>query len=119
MCVKIIGSEKDAEFNPNFPLEQQIVGAKEIFISYDPLDPKIEFFMDQVEDLVKSGISCPTNIKFNANNNLTGIKLERRLERLKRDLSVNEIIKSLSSLHSNVDKKLCELSRMCLEKINE
>src|ERR1700677_5236594 len=108
MCVKIIGSQ-ELECDPNEPLELQVSDAKEVIVNYDPIDPKIDYFVEEIERFVKNGISFTADIKFNPNNSLNGIRLERKLEKLKIKLGVNEIVKSLSNSHNYTDKKLCEI----------
>jgi hypothetical protein len=119
MCVKIICSDHEHEFNTLMPLEQQVLGATEIVVSYDPLDPKIDSFVSEVERMVKTGISCNVDIKVNSNNCLNGLKLERRLEKLKVRLDVNEVVKGLTAFHATTDQKLSEMLQVCLERINE
>ncbi len=118
MCIKIIGTEEQ-EFNPSEPLEEQIAGAKEIVVSYDPVDPKISSFVGQIELMVKNGVSLPADITVKTNNYLNGRKLERKLESLKRKLDVNEVVKGLTNFHAETDRKLSEISEMCLGKIDE
>lgn len=116
MCITIINEENTQEFNPGEPLEIQMAGAKEIYVDYDELDPKINHFVDGLECMANSGVSCNAEIKVNTNNKLNGIKLERTLEKLKAKLEMNEIIKSLTKLHAEADQKLCEISDICLGK---
>jgi len=119
MCGKIIRIEDSLEFDRCEPLDQQVEGAKEILVSYDPLDPKIDSFVGQIELMVKNGISLKADIKVKANNFLNGIKLERKLEKLKLKLDVNEVVKGLTRFHSETDRKLGEIANICLEKIDE
>jgi hypothetical protein len=115
MCVKIIGTE-EVEFNPTESLEQQMMGAQEIIIDFDPLDEKIDYFVDKIEKMADTGIGCQANIVVNANNCINGMKLERKMEKIKQKLDVNEIIKGLCNFHAETDRKLCELSEMCLKE---
>lgn len=119
MCIKIIKSDDEQEFSMSEPLENQMDGADEILVSYDPVDPKIDRFLGEVKRLCDNGISCNVQIKVESNNYLNGIKLERELEKLKRKLDVNEVVKGLTKFHADVDKRLRELHEMCVEKINE
>jgi hypothetical protein len=100
-------------------LEQQIVGAKEVIVSYDPEDPKIPSFVGQIELMVKNGISCDAEIKVDAKDTFSGMKLKRYLGRLKTALDTNEFIKKLSTFHYDADHKLGELSKMCLGETDE
>lgn len=118
MCIKIIGNQEQ-EFDVTAPLENQIIGAKEILVSYDPTDPKIDSFLDQMEEMIQKGIDCKAEIKVKTNNYLNGLKLERAVEKLKRKLNVNEIVKGLSTFHYETNRKLDELSKLCMEKTDE
>lgn len=99
-----------------------MVDAKEVVVNYDPKDPFIdnaEIFVSELDRLCKSGISCNIEISVNANNHLNGIKLERKIENLKNTLDTNEFIKKLTKWHADTDRKLTELSAMCLGERNE
>jgi hypothetical protein len=122
MCIKIICSDHEHEFDPKKPLEEQIVGAKSISVNYDPTDPLVEnidHLRNEMVRLYTRGDSFNVDIEVNANNTLNGIKIERRFEKLKRAFDTNELIKNLTTYHSKAEEKLCELSNMCMEKINE
>lgn len=116
MCITIVRTHEEVEFAPNEPLEYQIKGAKQVVINYDPTDSSIEQFMEQMDRIVKNGVSCQMNIKVNNNNFLNGYKFERKVEEANRNIEVNEVIKTLISNHYETDKKLCEISQMCTEK---
>lgn len=118
MCVKIICSDHEHEFDPSWALEKQIIGAKEILVSYEPSDSKIDSFVGQVERMVRNGISFNVDIKVKANNYITRMKFKKQLENLKLKLNVNEIVKNICNFHNHADSKLCEISEM-LEKTNE
>lgn len=119
MCIKIIRTENQKELNLLEPLERQVQGADQILVNYDPLDPKVSYFLDEMERLCKFGISCNVEIKVNTNNYLNGIKFERKISKIKKKLDVNEIIKGLTKFHSETDRKLTELSKMFMGKMDE
>lgn len=122
MCVKILRSGVSSEFNPSEPLEYQAWGAEKIVVNYNPVDPTIgnvDLFIGEMERLCKTGISCNVDIQFNANNNLNGLRIERKLEKLKEKLDINELVKKLVMGHDECQRKLRELSSMCAEKSNE
>jgi hypothetical protein len=119
MCVKIICNDHEHEFDPNEPLENQIEGAKEVFVSYSPMDSKIPFLFEELDRLCNHGISCRVAFKFKANNNLEGFRMERRLEKIKQNLEINEIVKSVSNMYAKTDRKLEEISVTLLGKANE
>lgn len=119
MCIRIICKDHEHEFNPTEPLENQVIGAHKILINYDPTDLKIPSFEDQIELMVKNGASCKAEIEVNTNNDLDGIRLERRIEKLKLALDVNEAVKKLTLLQADTDRRLSEMSNMCIGKIDE
>lgn len=119
MCVKIICNDHEHEFDPNEPLENQIVGAKEVLVNYSPMDYKIPFFMKELDRLCNNGISCKLSFKFKSNNNLEGFRIERQLEKIKHNFELNEIVKNLVSMYDKTDKKLEEISNGLLGKVNE
>ena len=117
MCIKIIKSETSFEFDPNQPLECQLVDAKEVVVDFHPEDKEqIENFVDQVEQIVKNGIGWPVDIKVNPNNTLKGLRLERLMKVMTQDLHLNAAIKNLVKMHCTADRKLSELSGLCLER---
>ena len=113
MCITIVRSHEEVEFTPDEPLEYQVRGAKQVVINYKPEDSSIEKFMEQMDRIVKNGISCQMNIKVNNNSYLNGYKFERKLEQANKNIEVNELIKTLVSNHYETDKKLGEISEMC------
>lgn len=119
MCVKIICSDHEHEFDMSAPLEQQLASAKEVVVSYDPEDPKIPSFVGQIEMMVKNGSSCGAEIRVDAKDTFSGMKLKRYMGRLKTALDTNEFIKKLSTFHYDADHKLGELSKMCLGDADE
>jgi hypothetical protein len=119
VCIKIIRSETVQEFDMSEPLDQQIDGAQEIVVSYDPLDPKIDSFVGQIELMVANGVGCKAEIRVDPRNCLKGLQLERRLEKLKKNLDVNEIIKGVCHLAADTDRRLHEISKMCTGKTDE
>lgn len=118
MCIKIIHEQTALEFNMSEPLEPQIAEAKEIIVTYDPVDPKIDSFVDGIENMIKNGFSCLATITVNANNTLNGFRLERKLERLQKKLFINEAMRGLTKFQSETDRKLSEISTICLGKTN-
>ncbi|HXN74922.1 MAG TPA: hypothetical protein VN855_00335 [Candidatus Acidoferrum sp.] len=66
-----------------------------------------------MERLCKTGISCNVSVDVAHNNNIKGIKANKQLKRLKKDLDLNEAIKLLVNLHSSTDRVLEEMSNFC------
>lgn len=116
MCIKILKSEEEVSYDANRPLEDQIKGSKQIVVNYEPCDPSIDTFLDEVERLCKNGITASLNIKFNHNNHLNGAKMGKEMAKLSKDLDLNEVIKLMVTAQADVDKKLGEMSGICLDK---
>lgn len=116
MCIKIFTSKEEVSYDSTRPLEEQIQGSKKIVVNYEPYDQSIDKFLDEVERLCKNGITANLNIKFNHNNNLVGAKIGREMARLTKDLDLNEIIKLMVTCQAEADKRLEELSGLCLGK---
>lgn len=113
MCIKIVRTTEEFEFDPGQPLEQQVRGAKKVIIDYNPNDSRIDSFMDQIQRIIRTGTGCSMNIQVNPNNSLAGLRFERQLELFNRDLEINEVVSSLTQMHNNVYKKLSEIYDMC------
>ncbi len=118
MCIKINNKLNDSELKYNYliPLEQQIENSDLITIDYDPKDKDIDKFISEMERLVKNGITCNVTLNLLHNNHLRGLKAKRQLKRIKRDLDLNEAIKLLVRLHSELDKGLENISDICRNK---
>lgn len=116
MCIKIIKLKEEVSYDTNKPLEEQLVGSKQIVVNYEPRDPSIDKFLDEVERMCKNGVSASLNIKFNHNNFLAGAKIKKEIIKLSKDLDVNELIKAVVSAHAEADKKLEEMAETCLGK---
>lgn len=117
MCIKIVKTHEEVEFEPNEPLEYQVRGAKQVVINYDPDDDRIQSFMDQMGRIVKSGVSCQMNIKVNSTNSLKSYQFERQLEEASKNLQVNEAITMLVKKQHETDKKLSEMQQICFRGI--
>ena len=117
MCIRIVRSHEEVEFEPSEPLEYQVRGAKEVVISYDPEDTRIQSFMDQMDRIVKSGVGCQMNIRVNSDHSLSAYRFERQLNEASYDLDLNKAIKILVSTHNETDKKLSEMQQLCLRGV--
>jgi len=116
MCVKIFSDKSETEYDASRPLEDQIGGSNKIVIDYRPEDSSIEKFVDEVERICKNGISCNLNIEVMTNNILRGAKIKRKAKELVFDLKLNDLIKLMSTVQSVTDKKLEEMSQLCLKR---
>lgn len=119
MCIKILRSHGEFEFEPTEPLEYQIRGAKQVVIDYDPSDSRIECFMAEMDRIVKTGVSCQMNIKVNSNNYIKGHQFKKKIEDASKKLDLNEVVKIIVNTHADADRKLSEMSEMCLGRIDE
>jgi hypothetical protein len=115
MCIKIITPDNEVSYDMNQPLEPQILNAKQVVISYDPEDPSIGKFMNEIERCTLSGTSIDLNLKVQHNYHIGGAKLKQKAEKLSKDLDLNEIIKAMATSYAEADKKLEELAN-CLHR---
>lgn len=115
MSVKIFYSEKIATYNPEQPLQAQLKGCKKVVINYEPKDHSIAKFVDEIERLCDRGNSTSLNIDIVHNNNIMGAKLKKRLEKAETDIHVNQLITLLVVGHSETDKKLEQMVKLCSE----
>ena len=116
MCVKILTSKEELSYDMSRPLEDQLKGSKKVVINYEPKDPSIGHFLNEVEKLCKNGISAKLNIQFNHNNDIAGARLQKEMRKLAKDLDLNEVVKLMTLIQSNTDKKLEEMSTICLKR---
>lgn len=116
MCIKIVRSKDEISYDMSEPLEDQLKGSKQVIVNYEPKDPSIDKFLDEMERLCKKGISATVNIKFNHNNNLLGAKAKKEMNKLAKDLDINELIKMITVAQAEADKKLEEITKLCFEK---
>lgn len=114
MCIKILTAEDERKYDITKSLEEQLVGYKQIVVDYEPNDPSLDKFLDEVERFCQKGITRPLNIKVKSNDNLGGIKIKSRIADYNKGASVNELIASLALSYAAADKKLEEISAICL-----
>lgn len=116
MCIKLHSDGSEFKYNASIPLEDQIQNCQRVEINYEPKDPDVESFLNEMERLCKSGISCDVKVELKHNNTIRGAKAKKQLQRLKKDLKLNEAIKILVNLYSEIDKALEEISGVCRKK---
>jgi len=113
MCIKIVVSKKEVKYDVKRPLEEQIVGSSQIVINYEPKDPSIDKFLDEVDRLCKNGISAKLNIKINTNSHILGMKSKKEIFKIAKDIEINEVIKIMTTMQAEADKKLEEMVNYC------
>jgi len=116
MCVRIIHENEEVKYDSSKPLEDQLCGSKSIVVTYDNKDNDIPRFVDEIERLCKTGIKIDARVKVIHNDNLQGVKAKKLMKRLIKDLKLNEAIKILVTMESEMDKKLEVLSNFCARK---
>lgn len=116
MCIRIIHKDAEFKYNSKKPLEQQLYGSEQVVIRYEPKDRDIDIFVGEVERLCKTGVCINANIKVLHNNHLKGAKAKKLMDRLSKDLNLNEAIKILVTMQSETNRKLEELSTFCSKR---
>jgi|SRR5581483_1379266 len=113
MCIKIVRTKEELVYDSSKPIEEQIRGAKQIVINYEPSDPDLNRFLDEVERLCKTGVSAQMNIKVVHNDYLNGAKTKKEILHMVNDLKFNEVIKAMVKGQHETDKRLEELLNLC------
>jgi hypothetical protein len=116
MCIKIFNSANEVEYDMDKPLEDQVGQSNKIVIDYSLEDTSIEKFVDEVERICKNGVTCNLNIEVMTNSILKGAKVKRQTKALEFDLKLNDLIKLMTMTQFNADKKLEEMSELCLKR---
>ena len=114
MCVKIIKNKKEVAYDSSRPLEEQI-GDGKVVVDYQPEDPAIGKFVDEVERICQNGIACNLNIVVKTNNILKGARVKRKAEALEFQLKLNDLIKLMAIGQAKADSKLEELANYCMD----
>jgi len=113
MCVKF---KKDSEitlYDVSQPLELQMDGAQEIVIEYRPRDASVIKFVKEIEKMTKEGLDSYPIITVKHNNNITGIKVKKKIQKISNDITLNKLVKLMTISHYEADKKLEEMATMC------
>lgn len=110
MCIKIINHQQEISYDSNKPLEEQINGAEQIVVNYEPFDKSVDKFLQEVERFTKNGIDTKLSIKVIHNDHIFGFKIKQKLKQATSDMTLNEIIKLMVLTQIETDKKLEELS---------
>lgn len=116
MCIKIVRTKEEFSYDPSKPIEDQIKGSKQILIDYKPNDTSLEKFLDEVERICKSGFSAHMNIKVVHNNFVKGMRVKKRTGQLSNGIDLNDVMKKMALMQSDMDKHLEELSNICFKK---
>jgi len=116
MCIKIVRLKEELEYDSSKPLEDQLKGAKQVVVNYQPHNSQIDQFLHEVERLCKTGVSASLNIKFNHNNHLLGAKAKKEIERLSKDIDFNEVIKLMTLIQRKADDTLEQMYEICLKR---
>jgi hypothetical protein len=103
-------------YDMDVPLEDQLCNSSQIVIDYEPFDPSVSKFLNELERFSKTGIDQKVNIKVIHNDNIAGLKLKKKAKKAENDIKVNELIKLMALSHIEADCKLEELSNLCTNR---
>lgn len=117
MCVKLIKAKQEIPYDMGVPLEDQIKGCSKVIVDFRPNDPQLEKFMDEIERFAETGLSFKFNVQVIHNAQILGAKIKKQVKKVQKDLSVNELIKLMALAFDNSDRKLSEISEMCMGKV--
>jgi cell fate (sporulation/competence/biofilm development) regulator YlbF (YheA/YmcA/DUF963 family) len=116
MCIKILQCNASLPYDATKPLDEQLKNAKEVVIDYDPKDQDLEHFLQEMERLVKTGVSVNCDVSVDYNSSIRGMRAKKQVKRIKKDLDLNEAIKILVNIHSELDKQLEAISVFCRKR---
>lgn len=113
MCVKIVKDLQEVPYDASKPLVDQVDSSDLVVINYEPKDKAIVSFMKELEKMAKTGVETNFNVRIEHRDNLKGARIKKQINKLKNDISVNELIKAFVQCHKEADKKLEELIGYC------
>lgn len=116
MCVTMVRDNIACSYDPQGDFLEQAENCTEVIIDYLPEDGIIKKFLQEVQKCAKNGIKLDLNVKVNYGDYLSGFKTKKEIKRALSDISLNEIVKLLTISQHNAEKKLEELSLMCLNR---
>lgn len=116
MCIKFLNANSSVKYDSSKSLEEQLKNSQKVVISYEPQDPDMDVFLQEMEKLAKNGVTCNVSFNLSHNNNIAGAKAKKQISRIKKDLNLNEAIKALVNIHSELDKRLESISVFCRER---
>jgi hypothetical protein len=114
MCVNIVTQKRKIKYNTDKPLEEQIGKCNRVVVDYNQEDKDVLIFMKELERIVKNGISVDLNVQVIHNDNIKGFRAKKRIDKLKNDLDINDIIKYMVKSQKEVDEKLNDLINCCV-----
>lgn len=118
MCVKILRENQEVSFDPDKEFMPQVEGATKVVVNYKPKDREVASFIECMEQCVKLGIDPKVKLQVNYEDQIAGTKVKRKLKKALSDISINEVVKLVAMSQQSIDKKLEEISEMCLKENN-
>lgn len=119
MCVKIVTAQQEVPYDTSQPLEEQLQGAEQIIVNYEPFDKSVDRLLAEVERITRTGVDVRLSIKVIHNDSIMGFKVKQKLQRATNDITLNEIIKLMVLTHCSIDRKLEDLANSINGNKNE
>ena len=119
MCVKIVNAQSEIPYDSSRPLEDQLKGAEQIVVNYEPFDKSVDSLLAEVERIVRTGVDAKLKIKVVHSDHIFGFKVMQKLKKATNDITLNEIIKLMVLTHCSIDRKLEDLAKECNGMCNE
>jgi len=116
MCVKILKNNTEVSFDPEKEFMPQVNGAEKVVVNYQPKDKEVMGFIKCMEQCVKLGVNPNIKLQVNYDNQIEGARAKRKLKKALNDINLNEIVKLMVFAQNSVDKKLEEISSLCLKE---
>lgn len=113
MCVTIVNDDSKIAYDAEKSLKDQVCDKSEVLIDYEPDDPSLKLFLEEITKYAKNGTDINLNIKFDCKNYLLAHKLKKEINSTLNDITINKFIKILTLTNVNISKKLEEISSIC------
>ena len=118
MCVKILRNNEEVSFDPDKEFMPQVLGSDRVVVNYKPKDKEVAVFIDCMEQCAKLGINPKLTIHVNYEDQIGGTKTKRKIKKALSDININEVVKLVAMSQQSTDKKLEEISSLCLKENN-
>jgi hypothetical protein len=116
MCVVMVKNNIRCSFDPQGDFMEQTKGCTEVVVHYKPEDKEIEKFLQEIKKCAQNGIRLDLSVKVDYDNYLSGFKTKKEIKAAMNDIRLNEVIGLLALSQHSTEKKLEEISSMCVNR---
>lgn len=117
MCVRIFRDNQVVKYDMFQPLTEQIKENDEILVNYIEEDESVHHFLDALEEMSKTSYCHGLKIRIVHPDNLfNGYKATKSVSEAVQNMTFNDIIRIMTLVHHEADKKLTEMVEICVGK---